>query len=159
MTYEASSTLFFIFMIMMMIFIVLVSPLGKALGTQFKRKSLNTRYSQLDPLVRQVLAEQVTLTAQDEEFVDIDDVPSDFRFFEWNDTVNGRVQDVPIHEAVRQLIERDGEDYRSEDAESPIPELRSRKKDDTKLARVQGYGKKAHEVEKQTKEEREAVLA
>ena len=33
MTYEASSTLFFIFMIMMMIFIVLVSPLGKALGT------------------------------------------------------------------------------------------------------------------------------
>ena len=53
MTYEASSTLFFIFMIMMMmIFIVLVSPLGKALGTQFKRRSLNTRYSQLDPLVR-----------------------------------------------------------------------------------------------------------
>ena len=109
--------------------------------------------------VRQVLAEQVTLTAQDEEFVDIDDVPSDFRFFAWNDTVNGRVQDVPSHEAVRQLIERDGEDYRSEDAESPIPELRSRKKDDTKLARVQGYGKKAHEVEKQAKEEREAVLA
>lgn len=57
MTYEASSTLFFIFMIMMMIFIVLVSPLGKALGTQFKRRSLNTRYSQLDPLVRQVLAD------------------------------------------------------------------------------------------------------
>ena len=63
-------------------------------------------------------------------------MPSDFRFFTWNDTVNGRVQDVPSHEAVRQLIERDGEDYRSEDAESPIPELRSRKKDDTKLARV-----------------------
>lgn len=57
MTYEASSTLFFIFMIMMMIFIVLVSPLGKALGTQFKRNSLNTRYSQLDPLVHQVLAD------------------------------------------------------------------------------------------------------
>lgn len=57
MTYEASSTLFFIFMIMMMIFIVLVSPLGKALGTQFKRRSLNTRYSQLNPLVRQVLAD------------------------------------------------------------------------------------------------------
>ena len=57
MTYEASSTLFFIFMIMIMIFIVLVSPLGKALGTQFKRKSLNTRYSQLDPLVHQVLAD------------------------------------------------------------------------------------------------------
>ena len=59
---------------------------------------------------------------------------------------------------MRQLIERDGEDYRSEDAESPIPELRSRKKDDTKLARVQGYGKRAHEVERQAKEEREAVL-
>ena len=57
MTYEASSTLFFIFMIMMMIFIVLVSPLGKALGARFKRRSLNTRYSQLDPLVRQVLAD------------------------------------------------------------------------------------------------------
>ena len=57
MTYEASSTLFFIFMIMMMIFNLLVSPLAKALGTQYTRTSLNTRYSQLDPLVRQVLAD------------------------------------------------------------------------------------------------------
>ena len=109
--------------------------------------------------VRQVLAEQVTLTAQDEEFADIDDVPSDFRYFEWNDAVKGRTQDVPSHKAIRQLIEKDGEDYRSEDAKSPIPELRNRKQDDTKLARVQGYGKKAHEVEQQAKEEREAVLA
>ena len=109
--------------------------------------------------VRQVLAEQVTLTAQDENFVDVDDVPSDFRFFTWNSTVNGRVQDVPSHKSVRQLIEKDGEDYRIEDAESPIPELRNRKKDNTVLGRVQGEGKKAHEVEKQAKEEREAVLA
>lgn len=42
MTYEASSTLFFIFMIMMMIFIVLVSPLGKALGTHLSTPAIRS---------------------------------------------------------------------------------------------------------------------
>ena len=109
--------------------------------------------------VREVLAEQVTLTAQDENFVNVDDVPSDFRFFGWNDRVNGRIQDVPSHRVIRETEKQHGEDYRIEDAESPIPELRNRKKDNTVLGRVQGEGKKAHEVEKQAKEEREAVLA
>ena len=109
--------------------------------------------------VREVLAEQVTLTAQDENFVNVDDVPSDFRFFGWNDRVNGRIQDVPSHRVIRETEKQHGEDYRIEDAESPIPELRNRKKDNTVLGRVQGEAKKAHEVEKQAKEEREAVLA
>ena len=106
-----------------------------------------------------MLAEQVTLTAQDENFVNVDDVPSDFRFFGWNDRVNGRIQDVPSHRVIRETEKQHGEDYRIEDAESPLPELRNRKKDNTVLGRVQGEGKKAHEVEKQAKEEREAVLA
>ena len=108
--------------------------------------------------VREVLAEQATLTAKDEEFVELDDLPSDFRFFDWNSKVNGRIQDVPSHRVIRELQKKDGEDYRLEDAESPLRELRSRKKDNTDLGRVQGAG---HDLGREgvQKEEREAVLA
>ncbi len=108
--------------------------------------------------MREVLAEQATLTAKDEEFVELDDLPSDFRFFDWNSKVNGRIQDVPSHRVIRELQKKDGEDYRLEDAESPLRELRSRKKDNTDLGRVQGAG---HDLGREgvQKEEREAVLA
>ncbi len=88
--------------------------------------------------VRDVLANQVTLTAQEEDFVDVDDLPSDYRFFEWNAHVNGEVQDVPSHCVIEDTMEAEGEDYRLEDAESPVPVLRSRTEDNTVLGRCQG---------------------
>ena len=111
--------------------------------------------------VREVLAEQVTLTAQDEEFVEVDDLPNDFRFFSWNAHVNGRVQDVPSHRVIRDTQKKDGEDYRLEDAESPIPELRSRTEDNTKLGRIQGAGHDLGKGGAQTEEveEVEVVMA
>ena len=102
--------------------------------------------------MRPVLDQQATLTADKEEFVDINDLPNDHEFFAWNEAVNGRVQDVPSHVAVKQLIDRDGEDYRSEDEESPVPELRDRTKDNTTLGRVQGI---RHSVDAK---EREAAM-
>lgn len=106
--------------------------------------------------VREVLASQVTLTADKENFVDIDDLPEDHEFFMWNNHINGRTQDVPSHRVVKQLIDRDGQDYRSEDTESVVPVLRDRTRDDTDLGRKQGYG---HESEQAADREREAVLA
>ena len=110
--------------------------------------------------MREVLDEQVTLTAQGEEFVEVDDLPSDYRFFGWNDRVNGRVQDVPSHRVVREEQKQHGEDYRVEDEQSPVRALRNRKEDNTKLGRVQNAehdSKRAPAREKL--EEREAVLA
>lgn len=86
--------------------------------------------------VREVLAEQVTLTSQGEEFAEVDTLPEDSNFFLWNDAVNGRVEDVPSHVVVKQMIDRDGEDYRHEDEESPIPVLRERTEDNTRLGRL-----------------------
>ena len=102
--------------------------------------------------VRQVLAEQVTLTAQDEEFVELDDVPNDFRFFGWNAHVNGRVQDVPSHRVIREEQKKDGEDYRLEDMPSPVHGLRSRKEDNTKIGRIQGAGHERDAVQEQAPE-------
>ena len=75
--------------------------------------------------VREVLASQVTLTAENEEFADIDDIPSDYHFFAWNEHINGRTQDVPSHRVINEAIKKDGEDYRFEDAESAVPALRA----------------------------------
>ena len=108
--------------------------------------------------VREVLAEQATLTAREEEFVEVDDLPNDFRFFTWNAQVNGRVQDVPSHRVIREAQKKDGRDYRLEDEESPLRELRNRKEDNTKLGRIQGAG---HDLGKDAarEESKEAVLA
>ena len=87
--------------------------------------------------VRDVLKNQVTLTADKEEFVDIEELPSDHEFFTWNDKVNGRTQDVPSHKVIRELQDKAGEDYRSEDEESPVEALRDRTNDNTDLGRKQ----------------------
>ena len=108
--------------------------------------------------VRNVLASQVTLTAQEEEFSNIDDLPSDCRFFAWNAHVNGRTQDVPSHRVIGEAIKRDGEDYRLEDAENPVPVLRNRTEDNTELGRKQGIESGVRSAGSR-KRERDAVTA
>ena len=96
----------------------------------------------------------IQLTADKENFVDIDDLPEDHEFFMWNNHINGRTQDVPSHRVINEAIKKDGEDYRFEDAESAVPALRDRKEDNTKLGRKQGI-----ESGVPRKREREAVMA
>ena len=86
--------------------------------------------------VRKVLEEQVLLTAKGEDFVPVDDLPQDYRFFAWNDRVNHRDDEVPSHLVIHEEQKKDGEDYRVEDTPNPIPELRDRERDNTKLGRV-----------------------
>lgn len=85
--------------------------------------------------VREVLAATVQNTAEKETFVDVNDLPEDYEFFQWNDQVNGRVQDVPSHKVIAEEIKEAGEDYRYEDQENVVPALQSRKKDNTTLGR------------------------
>ena len=87
--------------------------------------------------VRDVLEHQVKLTTHDEEFELIDSLPTDYRFFNWNERVNGSVEDVPSHQVIRCIQQSEGEDYRLEDAPSPRRELRDRTRDNSTLGRVQ----------------------
>lgn len=87
--------------------------------------------------VREILRSQVARTACDEEFVEVDDLPADFRFFSWNDRVNGDPEDVPSHQVICDMQADGGEDYRLEDAESPVEKLRDRHADNVTLGRRQ----------------------
>lgn len=94
--------------------------------------------------VRGILGSQVALTADCEQFVSVDDLPSDHRFFTWNDHVNGNVEDVPSHVVVEDVIRRDGMDYRSERAMNPVGALQDRGHDNTDVGRTRYEFAKAH---------------
>ncbi|MBQ9000361.1 MAG: hypothetical protein IJ087_00715 [Eggerthellaceae bacterium] len=85
--------------------------------------------------VRAVLAEQVNLTIDRDEFVDVGSLNDEHRFFTWNNHVNGRVQDVPSHAVIREHINRFDEDYRREIEPNPIAGLQDRTSDNTQVAR------------------------
>ena len=51
--------------------------------------------------------------------------------------VSPQIKDIDIRDAISEL----GQDYRFEESPSPIPALRSRKKDNTTLGRTKGEGK------------------
>lgn len=88
--------------------------------------------------VRQVLAEQVRLTADKETFLPIDDLPKNHEFFEHQSMVNKSEKDVVSHTVIKDYIKKNKQDYRFEIDESPVEELRDRTKDNTDLGRVQG---------------------
>ena len=86
--------------------------------------------------IRNVLETQVDLTEADQDFMRVDALPDGHRFFEWNSHINGNVEEVPSHMVIQDLINLEGQDYRSEDMENPVPELRDRYSDNTDLART-----------------------
>ncbi|AEB07532.1 hypothetical protein Corgl_1432 [Coriobacterium glomerans PW2] len=110
-------------------------------GTEWSQMIPDGKYPDLLDLhpqkdyVRSILAEQVELTAQEEKFVDVNELPDDYRFFAWNKHVNGNAEDVPSHVVIQKMQGVDGRDYRFEDKESPVPELRDRSEDNTELGR------------------------
>ena len=90
--------------------------------------------------VRNVLANQIELTADKEEFADIHDLPEGHEFFTYQDWVNGSsIRDVQSHVVIadHQKNNKKGEDYRDEERENPVSELRNRKKDNTTIGRTQ----------------------
>ena len=88
--------------------------------------------------VRKVLAEQVRLTADKETFVPIDDLPTKHEFFTYQELVNKSERNVVSHTIIEDYIDKNGQDYRSEDKENPVEELQDRTEDNTTLGRVAG---------------------
>ena len=65
----------------------------------------------------------------------MENMPKDAPFFTYNKAVNKPVDSVASHEVIQKHIAKFGADYRYEENENPIQELRDRKKDNTTFAR------------------------
>ena len=85
--------------------------------------------------IRQVIANSVTLTAQNEDYVEVSKLDENAPFFEYQHQVNAKDNDVPSHNVMRKYIADNGKDYRFEVKAHPIEELRDRKHDNTSIGR------------------------
>ena len=85
--------------------------------------------------VRDVLKNTVQFTGLLEEYVNVNELPKDANFFEYQKIINPRVDIVPSHVVIETHIDGYGKDYRFEVASNPIKELRSRTEDNTSVGR------------------------
>jgi hypothetical protein len=84
------------------------------------------RFESNKQYVRKVLGEQVRLTANGTEFIPMDKLPPDHRYFRYQETVNGNF--VPTDQVIRQHMATKGEEYRFQsEGEHPVEELRQAK--------------------------------
>ena len=85
--------------------------------------------------VRDVLANTVNITAKREEYIPVDKLDSDAKFFEYQHQVNYKDDYVASHNVLKKYIADNRKDYRYETAAHPIEELRDRKHDNTTVGR------------------------
>jgi hypothetical protein len=84
--------------------------------------------------VRDVLRNQVHLTKKDTSYVPVGELPDDYRFFKYQDTVNA--DKVATQDVITQHIDEKGKDYRLQtEGDHPIKALQSRESVDPKVAR------------------------
>lgn len=86
--------------------------------------------------VRRVLGEQIELTADKEDLKDVNTLPDDHTFFQYQGKVNHDVQAVPSHMIIESHQQSRGEDYRSEVKPNAVEALRERTTDNTTIART-----------------------
>ncbi len=85
--------------------------------------------------VRKVLEETGDYTAKLEGYEKVSKMPKDAPYFTYNKAVNKPTESVASHAVIQKHIEAFGEDYRYEEKQNPIKELRDRKCDNTEFAR------------------------
>ncbi len=90
--------------------------------------------------IRKVLAGTINLTADNTQkkmdYKDIRKIPDDHRYFDYQKYMSGEPEKNASHLVIEKAIERLGKDYRYQDGEHPVKELRSRKDDNIKIART-----------------------
>lgn len=85
--------------------------------------------------VRDVLANTVTLTAQNEDYLEVSELSPNAKFFEYQSQVNASDNAVASHNVISKYIADEGKDYRYETKQHPIEELRDRHHDNTTVGR------------------------
>jgi len=88
--------------------------------------------------VRQVLAQQIRLTADRENYINVQDLPPDHEYFFYQNRVNHDVNAVASHVVIAQHQQQYGQDYRGEAQPNPVPELADRSVDNIHIARTAG---------------------
>lgn len=85
--------------------------------------------------VRDILANTVQNTSKLEHYVPICDVPKDDVFYSFQKQLNEPANEVPTHKIIKEYIHKNGMDYRFQDEEHPIEELRDRSIDNISVGR------------------------
>ena len=88
--------------------------------------------------VRQILAQQIQLTADREQYAAVSELPQDHEFFSYQNRVNHDVNSVASHNVVAQHQQKFNVDYRAESKPNPVQELTDRATDNTQIARTAG---------------------
>lgn len=88
--------------------------------------------------VRGVLSSTVQFTSVKEEYVKIENLPSDADFFRYQSTINSDAETVPSHNVIETYVGKCGKDYRYETAPNPVKALRCDKKDNVCVGREPG---------------------
>ncbi len=90
--------------------------------------------------IRKVLASTINLTADNtakiSDYTDVRKIPSAHRYFDYQKYMSGIPENNPSHLVIKKAIERLGQDYRYQDSEHPVKELRNRKNDNVKISRT-----------------------
>jgi len=85
--------------------------------------------------VRQILGQQILLTANREEYTPVPQLPKDHEFFFYQNKVNHDVNAVASHNVILQHQKKCNIDYRAEAKTNPVQELTDRTVDNTTIAR------------------------
>lgn len=97
--------------------------------------SFNDNIENNKAYIRATLKNTVNNAAILEEYTSVDELPENYEFFKYNDRVNGATASVASHRVIEKYISEFGKDYRFEESEHPVPELRDRKRDNTEIGR------------------------
>ena len=76
------------------------------------------------------------LTSVLEEYVDINKLEDNHRFFKYNGGLNKKESEVASHNVIKKHIQKYGEDYRFETKKHPLKPLQNRKQDNTSIGRI-----------------------
>lgn len=94
------------------------------------------RFHDTRDYVRQILGQQILLTANREAYVPVSDLPADHEFFFYQDRVNQNVNTVASHNVIAQHQQKYNVDYRAEAQPNPVQALSDRAVDNTEIART-----------------------
>ena len=86
--------------------------------------------------VREILGTTVQYTGLLDDYVNVNDLPLDANFFQYQKIIAPTIEIVPSHLVIDAHIRHYGKDYRFEVAYNPVKELRSRTVDNTTVGRV-----------------------
>ncbi len=90
--------------------------------------------------IRKVLGGTVLLTADNThdkfDYKDIKKIADDHRYFDYQKYMSGDPNKNPSHLVIEKAIEKLGKDFRYQDSEHPVKELRNRNNDNVKIART-----------------------